>query len=257
VTTRVAVIGNSHIACLKTGWETLAPTYGTVALTFFGGRGRTVRDVALKGRLLVPQSDVLAQSFRFTSGGQESIALDDFDVILLFGLYANAYIADEEMFYSQQAIARTLRDLTEGAIYFRVASAIKEVVRDTVHIGHSPLLAAAKEKRSRSLEGYRRGIALMNETIFHPAGMAMVAQPDATIVNGRNTAPRYTKGARRLAVGADKGDTIQPAGNTNHMNGAFGALWLRHFFGELGIAPRRSGGIVMAALRRLVPSVNA
>jgi len=85
---RLCVIGNSHITALKLGWDRVPSD--DVSVTFFGAGDpawQTKRkNLRLTGRTLIPTSKKLAESFRWTSGGQRNVLVDDFDRLIVVGL---------------------------------------------------------------------------------------------------------------------------------------------------------------------------
>jgi len=84
--TRLCLMGNSHLAALKLGWDRLRDAHPDVAVTFFGSRGAGVcKGMRLEGGALVPSAQDLV-NFRWTSGGLKEIRLEDFDCFALVAL---------------------------------------------------------------------------------------------------------------------------------------------------------------------------
>lgn len=57
----------------------------------------------------------------------------------------------------------------------------------------------------------------------------MLPQPIATIVNGDRTDPVYSRGSRKLAIGAKMDNRPHDSVDNRHVNESSGALWLRIF----------------------------
>lgn len=226
---RLAIVGNSHIGCLKRAWDAMQQDRPALDPVFFGARGKALGELRPEGDALVPTTGELAASLRFTSGGRDRIRPDEFDAVLIFGTEAYPLILNPRYFYSDQVLARAARDITEPYLYFGVLKQLRAVSARPIFIGHAPLTAAARNGTDQSIEPYLNGLAFMNRAVFAPLGARMVAQPAATIVNGNRTSIEFAKGSRRLAIGDGLDDTPHPEEDVGHMNERFGEIWLRAF----------------------------
>ena len=83
---KIAVLGNSHLAAAKTGWEQIKARYPGHALTFFGAPRDFMKDLELEGELLRPRTNKLRNKLRRSSDGLESVALGSYDGFILYGL---------------------------------------------------------------------------------------------------------------------------------------------------------------------------
>ena len=83
---RVCVLGNSHLAAAKAGWDLIASRYPGHALTFFGAPRNIMKDLVREGGRLVPRSEKLLQKIRRSSGGLDAVELAEYDVFVLYGL---------------------------------------------------------------------------------------------------------------------------------------------------------------------------
>lgn len=84
--TRLCVLGNSHLASMKTGWDLLRDQHPELDLTFFGAPKAMMEDLSLEGNALVPGNDKLAGKLRTFSGGLGQVDLDAFDAFVVCGL---------------------------------------------------------------------------------------------------------------------------------------------------------------------------
>ena len=59
---KICVLGNSHIASLKNGWDRVGQKYPDIELVFFGARGAGLDGLELDGKALVAANDDLRHS---------------------------------------------------------------------------------------------------------------------------------------------------------------------------------------------------
>ncbi len=83
---KIAVLGNSHLASAKTGWEQIKDRYPGHALTFFGAPKDMMNDLELAEDVLRPQTNRLRNKLRRSSDGLEAILLPSYDAFILYGL---------------------------------------------------------------------------------------------------------------------------------------------------------------------------
>jgi hypothetical protein len=81
---RICIIGNSHIACLKMGWDNLSSEYSDIAVDFYGARAQSLNRVHLEGRCVIPDDDGIARAFVLSSG-QAYLDADLYDFIFVVG----------------------------------------------------------------------------------------------------------------------------------------------------------------------------
>ena len=81
--TKVAVIGNSHVAAVKLGWDKIRDRYPEVAVTFFATAGRAGQNRSLEGRVFgFHGKDVQPDEVVFGNDGRRTIDLSQFDHVL-------------------------------------------------------------------------------------------------------------------------------------------------------------------------------
>jgi hypothetical protein len=83
---KVAVLGNSHLAAAKAGWEQISDRHPSRSLTFFGAPRDMMRELELAGDVLRPDSDRLRNKLRRSSDGLEAVLLPSYDAFILYGL---------------------------------------------------------------------------------------------------------------------------------------------------------------------------
>ena len=83
---RVCVLGNSHLAAVKLGWNQRAAAHPDLHCDFFGAPKNGMAEVAFEDGLIVPQNEAVRAAFAMTSGGRESVQLRDYDCVVAVGL---------------------------------------------------------------------------------------------------------------------------------------------------------------------------
>lgn len=250
---RLCVIGNSHLAAIKLGWdaaqEAQLPLTTNIAPVFFGAPRDGMRHVRLQEGCLIPLRKDITDNFRQLSGGQDRIPLADFDAFLLVGLNVSikrimrfykthvwaglAGSAGKVMVSAQFAaeflterygdtrlaeIARTLRAATDRPILALAEPHWASWVRmahEGPDYGWDAAIRAGDGPAIGAMFARTAAAALGPDAVFVP-------QPPRTIEDGIVTAAAFNKGASKL-IGGEGGGT-----DASHMNGAYGLeFWPR------------------------------
>jgi hypothetical protein len=244
---RVCVIGNSHIACLKTAWDQTGSRHADVSITFFGAPQRMCQHLSLQNGRLISPDDELTTYLRQTSGGASEIALDEFDVFALIGLEfgpLKAMQVAERVSYldldagkplvSRACFRQSVCDGLRKTIAVSVAQHIRAASTLPIVIVQTPHFAA----KWRGSEDYRRDFAsapphfwpalcetwrACARTVADDLTSDLLFQPPQTIVDAFFSDPRMTKDAIRLSTDAkpEKGDH-----QVRHMNAEYGKIML-------------------------------
>jgi len=85
-TIKICLIGDSHLAALKLGFDKIANEFEDVQVTFFGSFASSFNELIVNDRKIVPQSGKVKKVMVMTSGGQANIVVDDYDLFILHGL---------------------------------------------------------------------------------------------------------------------------------------------------------------------------
>lgn len=251
---RLCIIGNSHMAAYKLGWDMLVaagdPVTRQIRPVFFGAPRDGIRQVTQEGGRIIPIRKDIAEGFERTSGGQREIRLADHDAVLLLGLGVSVKrILRLYKTHVWHGLApdparvmvptRFVRDfLTE-----RYGSTLMGETADKVRQGRDmPMIAVAEpfwaswaRENSGDKPDYgwdaaiRAGDSGLLGQMFHEtvaaslAGRAgLVPQAEETVEHGILTRAEFNKDASRLISGEGGGT------DAAHMNGAFGAaMWPR------------------------------
>lgn len=224
---KLCIIGNSHLAAIKLGWDQVGAEFPWLQPQFFGARADALLDLHAEGGRLVPATPDLAAKIAYVSGGDGSIDPAGFDAALLVGMnYIPTMPEDARL--SQAVRAAAARAAYDATLSGHVFAQLRKAAPDLpVHVMPNPLRrraagaepAAATVPYAVRLEDFRRGLG---------AGPVHVAgQPPETIVDELYTADVHGLGA--VALDEGRGARSKAETDLSHMNGDYGALFLRHW----------------------------
>lgn len=233
---RVCVLGNSHAAALKQGFDSLNDKPGRCEVTFFASRADGLRSLVCRGgKLLSPDANV-SQNLLRTSGGQMVIDPGAYDLFLIHALeFRYDYALLQSGAYTQGFIAAWMWQSWMESTAFHVLKLLLSVTDCEIVLSPQPYASAADERIRKMVTRYKRAAPSIGE-IFADCRkpseferLRMLEQPDETIVDGVLTKPRYSRGSVRLDVGDSISGTTHPEHDHRHMNGEYGAAVWRHF----------------------------
>jgi len=227
------VLGNSHVASLRSGWDQISDAYPQHSYTFFAARGFLISKLELEDNMLIPKSLELFNSFTYTSGGQGKIDLNEYDLFLIYGLDFNVPILDARD--SSGLLKALFSDIYQASLTFDLAKKIRGVVSVPIYIGHIPLEACNPNFTVGFPENclsYENCIEKMQSAIEIP-NVTLSKQPLVTRYGEYNSKQEYSKGSRRLDIGDRISNQLHPVDDFMHMNGQFGALWMEDFLANL------------------------
>lgn len=237
---RIAAIGDSHSAAIKTGYESVRADHASVEMVFFAARSNIIFGLIASDGVLAAPSDntLLATSIKNTSGGSTEIRPNDFDMFLFIGLSRDIFKLVHAVRgpYSTEAQRRAICDHWRRSSMVRLIRKLRSISDKPVYVCHAPL-PAAPISGAQGVDDYVQLIALSNKYVFSELGCQLIAQPTETIVNQCRTNLVYAKGSRRLAAGHPNDDTEHDEAENSHMNQQYGALWLNAFLDGVGKAP--------------------
>ena len=252
-TSRLCVIGNSHLAAVKLGWDQLASGHPGVQPRFFGSPRATLRELHWHGPVLVCRSEQVQRNLRMTSGGLDQIDLREFDAVLLCGLgfglrqVAKLNLSHRHTGLAGQATAAhlvsracfqaALRGQMEQTVAVRLGRLIREGCSLPLLLAPTPmpgegLMQSQDEDIIRwwqpILEAGDEAALLADHeqacSTLVPPFTRILAQPPVTLASPLTSRQIYQQGAARLAGGNNE---PQPDGDVMHMNAAYGAEVLR------------------------------
>jgi len=225
---RVCVLGNSHVGCLKQGWDLMREAYPNVDLTFFAARSDGLSGLYLSAGALKARGALLVDSIRHTSGGLDCIKGEDYDVFFLHGL--NFSFPRCDYLLSSAVRSDLLKDVWRSSLNYKVGLLVKSMTSFPVYIGHNPQVSSRREILENSGKYTYADLYVHMGNIIRDDGFELISQPESTIVNNWNTSLSFSIGSSRLDVGDENSNDEHPPSDLRHMNAAFGRLYLEGLF---------------------------
>ncbi len=223
---RLCVIGNSHVAALKSAWDQISHEYSKFTLTFFASRGDNFKYLEVSNNQLVPTSSKLLKNMEYTSG-IDNININSYDLFLIYGL--GFRIQRLGLHYSNSARRCASEDLLRKTLCYITAKKIRNITDKYIYIGTSPQLADSKKNEELLFIRYKECIDLFS-SINEISNSEIVAQPEETLVNGFYTNPIFTTHSKALDVGDAISNQPHKSDDISHMNFHYGIVWLQNFF---------------------------
>lgn len=252
----VLVIGNSHVAALKLGWELIDPTPTGISVRFFGAPGQgfsqlRIRDGSRFGAFKGPATPAdLADQLRRING-DDHVDLESFDDILIVGGafrpnavlsvlrdydVDDAFEAGNSRRLSAAAFRATIDDIaTTGAPWAfwsklsrpRVTVLPKPRPSEAIRTGDDApqddetlaFLSRTTASVSVPLDWHDDACAAVSER----RGLRFLRQPRTTIAESGLTLTCFSRGSLRLN-GAE-----HPGGDTRHMNPDYGRRCMQDY----------------------------
>jgi hypothetical protein len=235
----VCAIGDSHLAALKLGWESIKSDHPGIRLVFFGAPGMNLKDLAVSDGSLVPTTERLRRLLKRTSDGLDVIAPSHdrflvcgmkFAVFMVQRLYekyrSEAEPRDNRRPLSDECLLRAAQGFLRGSLSIEVVEKLRQVSRSPIGVIPVPFradesgLGQASWNRDRNLvartfaEAARK---LGDELDFQPFF------PPASMLSGPiQTKAEYSDNSVRL----QRGNKAHDEEDILHMNPRYGAEML-------------------------------
>lgn len=245
--TRVCIIGNSHLAAWKLGWDRLRGDAKAFDVTFFGSPRNTMHALAARDDRLVPGLPELQASLVFTSGGKSEIVAADYDCFCLVGLgYGARWLVDLHRDHRAESHAcRTggfthvsdacfeaaIRDTFSDMLALRTQRKLREITDAPVFLAPHPMPSLDILSSEDPGEAHWRVVAesgddrplveLMDRINSGWKGLRVLPQPADTLARPLFTQPRFSVGSVRLSEGFQH---KHPESDHFHMNADYGAI---------------------------------
>ena len=223
---RICVIGNSHVAAIKSAWDEISCAHLSHELHFFAAPRSDLRDLELVGSYLAPKTEELAKNLTYTSGGKAKIELDIFDTFLICGLGLKIPLIDARL--SKAVIYQTCQDIFASSLNSAICNLIRKQSNKNIYIFHNPQLAISNpdpELINNKLR-YREVTKIIAENLQIP-DVILSLQPDDSLQDLWHTFPKFAVGSTRLLKNKQHSES-----EIRHMNKNFGILWLTKFLNE-------------------------
>lgn len=243
---RLALLGDSHLANWKRAWPLVAPEFPNVEPVFFAAAGSGLEGCQPKSDRLVFEGEELANMIQRSSGGHRELVVADYDAFCVVGMKFGIRTV-VELYARCRADSHRRQDgrfqLVSDACFLDTAcdrlnaSPAMLLVRKVRSISDKPIFLAARPAHSESVlddERYR-STRLMLEAGDAPAlrttyaeasqklagsGVVILDQPTATLASPVLSNRVYER------EGGDVPDV-------SHMNDAFGEMAVRELLTHL------------------------
>lgn len=225
---RVCVLGSSHAACLKNGWDRIQDEYPDFELRFFAARGKKIGQLQVDGTRLVPANERLRKMIRHTSGGLDEVDPAEADLFLFAGLGVRLHVNDGP-FYSESVQRLAREDALRESIALSLLTKIRPLSQAPAFLMHTPLPAGGPHAHEPVSE-YLDTVTWLNGQFLESLDAEILPQPSSTLDSGFRTRPEFSVGSVRLDIGDKRSGELHPDQDNRHMNADFGERFLRALF---------------------------
>ncbi len=236
---RIAVLGNSHVACVRSAWDAVRDRYPGVHLTFFAAGRRGLADLLASNGRLVPGNSRLREILTRRSGGVAEIDPTKYDAFILVGLGLSMRRIRRSN-YSRAVCRQSIIDAGKSSLSYSIAEQLQALSTAPVVVYANPLLAADESSQFVSPSVYETNLTTLRHDVFAPIGSVLVEQPSSTVVKGFWTRPEYCIGSAGLEAGDGRPGRAHGGQDRAHMNEKYGVLLIQSALeGTLGCRPKR------------------
>lgn len=248
---RVCIIGNSHAAALRVGLDLVPELNEKLTIDFFAAQSDLMREMELRGTVLVPTSELTKRRMSIVSGGKAEIETADYTEFVIVGLGFN--VLDAVNALRQYRLHGFQGKGEEAAPYISracFAALIESVLRASTAVYFARLLRSASRARivvipqpypsadilkggiwkQAAESGLLTYVAQQYEDIARRLAKGLqceiLFQPSGTLLQDGITQAKYSVDSVRL--GADM-SIKHPPGEASHMNAAYGAELLKQY----------------------------
>lgn len=240
---KVAVIGNSHLAAFKLGWELISDEYPAIEATFFGSPANTLHRLEVDGDRLTTSDPKLNKSLIWTSGGMDSIG-PDYDRYVLVGMGfsfphlmailrhhrpAQYHRGGGEHLISDTCLDEAMEQTLADSTAVLTIDKVRRITDAPITYFPNPFQTTEcltkedfwglEDARDRMMTFYREGIARLLDPVC-----TVVEQPEHTLASPFFTQPEFARDAMKLKRGMK---ALYAENDYAHMNADFGAHALR------------------------------
>ncbi len=226
------MLGNSHVACIKRGWDQISHLYDQTELVFFAKRGGYCRLVILNDdkSAFIPKTNRVRRQFAFTSQTSGDIVFDDYNFGLVIG-HTEALRLPENAHFSNAVITAMAQKYSADNRAVGLLKILCAATKIPIFVGHEPLVAGFQPRIKLD---YLAGIKFLNANVFQDLPATMLTQPDETIDGAFSTKAEYSINSKKLREpDSEQSELAHSAEDRGHMNTAYGSAFLRKFLGEI------------------------
>lgn len=251
---RGCVIGNSHVAALKLGWQAVKADYPEIEIDFFAGPRQRLSKTFVRKGVLTTRDEIVAENLRLT-GGSDRIDLRSYDFFCVSGGGASSRIlllmqADHmpyggsnsgEMYISEAYLRACYEARLRHSAAKHLVDLLTEASPAPVFYVPDPHLSNDQDTLMRYLEtvlkvqarnGFDLSRAIFNETVesvFSNATEILFQLPE-TLDGPLLTKVEFARGPGLSQAQADDEAEESDFGDIFHLNSRYGALFWVEFF---------------------------
>jgi hypothetical protein len=252
----VCVIGTSHLASYKLGWDSIKEEFPGIALDFFGAPGSLLREeLEVAGGALVPKSADAAEKFVQFCG--RSRITGDYDYFLLcdigvrsgfaLRLYskwrAEVHAGAARIPVSNEVFQLALHGLLREQYITELVGNIRRISAAPIAITPAPMRGADHPdpwRKAAQENGDETSLSEMFSSAVRELAsdleVGVFLQPAATLVSPLYTNSIFTRAAGIQTDDGSEDPTIDK--DFGHMSGLYGAAVLRDFIPKMLRSPR-------------------
>ncbi len=235
---KLCVIGNSHVACFKSGWAAIAQYFPDVELTIYPFHGLfydSFTPVPDEG-ILRTEKDMIRNRFIHLLGGDGHIRVSEFDACLIIG-GTRPLSASLERF-SRQVRRATIIDWFDHSHINMLVQKIRVLSDLPINIAFNPLLAFKDPSENPVTNiDFQGTMNVLKDYLPASRGVRVFVQPEQTIQGAFGSKLEYATGERLSNASVLPGATPVVEYDLMHMNSAFGALFLSEILASRGFCP--------------------
>lgn len=223
---KICIIGNSHVASLKQGWESIktCPDYAHVSVEFFAAPRNTIDQLEYQDGSLFAGTQELKKHLELSSPGKDEIRIEDYDLFVIQGLVSFNRVA-RTFASGRHSNLDFVRDTLDGSLAMKFHNIIishgipallstEPMFSETVV--HSPHDYGYSAFVTHGLELSEPAESLLLEWKCCIGSRPIVEQPADTVIGSIFTKKEY----------------LNRQGDNLHMNAEFGAMVLANLFAK-------------------------
>lgn len=236
---KICILGNSHVASFKTGWQAIREFYPNIEITFYPFNGPSHARQFFTS--FTPEHDSLTISnpnlkarFIQLSRSDGYVRPNEFDQMLVVGGFHWWHGIDRTA-YSTQVIQAALRTHVSKANIWPFLKNLRKISDIPVALTHVPFVASREVSIARAQAGYQDEVKLVNASVLASMKAQMISQPEVTFGPYLQTHLKYAIGEYYLQKGSADEPKQVLVDDRWHMNSAFGAKFLVKYLRSLSV----------------------
>lgn len=235
---KIAILGNSHVICLKQGWDRMRSDIDDVEVTFFASKGPGLSNLRCEAGALVATDEALIEDLRYSSGGTREIVAAAYDAFLVAGV--GGRLPRIRTRFSSAVQAQCLRDWTDSSLNARICAMLRSLTPAPIYAMHAPAAAAGASRSDPEASLSHDDVFRQAALEFERIGARLLPQPASTLESNGFTKADYAVGSLRWSVFGAHPPQHFPDTDIAHMNADFGEIAMQAFFERLDIRMRMS-----------------